>query len=295
MHEDIRDKAYIDHDDVIALNFIKSPGRYYFRRHFRQGLRSHVMEIITHADMEKEKQGTVVEGVRWYPKAVPYRIFRIFRTRLKTLDDALQEIGTVKLVEKYLSPDHMAHSREFIVDYLGPRGRSPLLCGVQEHVDGEILDFWSILDSEAFVDSMYAQLCPHTDQASAASWKARARQQSAHLIGKIKRMIMESYHVPDLAGAGNLVMDRNGDIRLVDINNISKVFFDDTIRLDDRGYPVCDKSIEALSLLEAKILGRPVDHHEVIYEIFLDPDRRREVKALELLFFERQKTAGRTG
>ena len=295
MHEDIRDKAYIDHDDVIALNFIKSPGRYYFRRHFRQGLRSHVMEIITHADMEKEKQGTVVEGVRWYPKAVPYRIFRIFRTRLKTLDDALQEIGTVKLVEKYLSPDHMAHSREFIVDYLGPRGRSPLLCGVQEHVDGEILDFWSILDSEAFVDSMYAQLCPHTDQASAASWKARARQQSAHLIGKIKRMIMESYHVPDLAGAGNLVMDRNGDIRLVDINNISKVFFDDTIRLDDRGYPVCDKSIEALSLLEAKILGRPVDHHEVIYEIFLDPDRRREVKALELFFFERQKTAGRTG
>jgi hypothetical protein len=294
MHEDIRDKACIDHDDVIALNFIKSPGKYYFRRHFRQGLRSHVMEIIIPADMEKEKQGTVVEGVRWYPKAVPFRIFRIFRTRLKTLDDALQEIGTVKLVEKYLSPDHMAHSREFIVDYLGPRGRSPLLCGVQEHVEGEILDPWSILNSEALFDCMYDLLCPHTDEVSAASWKARAWQQSARLIGKIKRMIMESYHVPDLAGAGNLVMDRNGDIRLVDINNISKVFFDDTIRLDDRGYPVCDKSIEALSLLEAKTLGGPVDDQEVIYKIFLDPERRKEVKALEQIFFERQKTAGRT-
>lgn len=295
MHEDIRDKAFIDHDDVIALNFIKSPGKYYFRRHFRQGLRSHVMQIITSADMDKEKQGTVVDGVRWYPKAVPYRIFRIFRTRLKTLDDALQEIGTVKLVEKYLAPDHMARSREFIVDYLGPKGRSPLLCGVQKHVQGEILDPWSILDSAALFDSMYNQLCRHADDVSAAAWKARARKQTAHLISSIKRMIMESYHVPDLAGAGNLVIDRNANIRLVDINNISKVFFDDAIRLDDRGYPVCDKSIEALALLEAMTLGRPVDDQEVIYKIFLDPNRRREVSALEQIFFERQKIANRIG
>jgi hypothetical protein len=289
MSEDIRDKAVIGHADVIALNFIKSPGRYHFRRHFRQGLRSHVMEIISHADLEKEKTGTVVDGLRWYPKATPYKIFRIFRTRLKTLDSALREIGTVKLVERYLAPDHMACSREFVVDYQGPGGRDLLLCGIQDYVEGEILDPWSILDTDHLLASMYALLCGNAPRADAAAgpWIARAQHKSARLIAKIKRMIRESGHVPDLAGAGNLVMAGTGEIKLVDINNISEVFFDTTIRLDDRGYPVCDKSIEALSLLESKTLGRPIDRREKIYKIFLDLKRRSEVKKLEEVFHRR--------
>ena len=46
MHIDIRDRPTIDHDDVIALNFIRSSPSCVFRRHFRQGLRSHIMEIL---------------------------------------------------------------------------------------------------------------------------------------------------------------------------------------------------------------------------------------------------------
>ena len=57
------------------------------------------------------------------------------------------------------------------------------------------------------------------------------------------------------------------------------------ILLDDRGYPVCDKSIEALALLERNLLNRPVDTGEAIYRKFLDPRRMKEVKDLEAAFY----------
>jgi hypothetical protein len=72
-----------------------------------------------------------------------------------------------------------------------------------------------------------------------------------------------------------------GDIKLVDINNISKVYFTTDIRLDDKGYPVCDKSIEAVSMLEKELLGKPIDYTEKLYRIFLDPQRMKDVGALE--------------
>jgi len=103
-------------------------------------------------------------------------------------------------------------------------------------------------------------------------------------------MIVEKAHVPDLAGVGNLVMVPSGEIKLVDMNNISRVAFDSDIQLDDRGYPVCDKSIEALSLLESKLLGRPVDTSEAIYRHFLDPQRLRAVQVREEIFYQKNKT-----
>ena len=118
MPGDIRDKLFIGHDDVIGLNFIKNPCPYVFRRHFRQGLRSHILEILKPADMEREILGTVVDGVRWFPKARPHKIFRIFRARLKTLADALNEIARVKVIEHYLAPAYLAKSDEFVVDYM---------------------------------------------------------------------------------------------------------------------------------------------------------------------------------
>ena len=87
-----------------------------------------------------------------------------------------------------------------------------------------------------------------------------------------------------LAGVENLLITHTGDIKLVDINNISKVTFEPTISIDDKGYPVCDKSIEALSLLEQKLLARPIDMRETIYRAFLDPQRMKDVKALEKEF-----------
>jgi len=292
MPEDIRDKPYIGHDDVIGLNFIKNPCPYVFRRHFRQGLRSHIMEILKPTDMAAEISGTMVDGVRWFPRAKPHKIFRIFRARLETLARALEEIRRVKITEQYLSPVYLAKSDEFVVDYIGPEGRNLMLCGFQEFVKGEILDPWGILDSGDLVAVLYHNLCRHgrPSDLTKTQWIHHTRSQTAILIAKIKQMIVEKAHVPDLAGVGNLVMVPSGEIKLVDMNNISRVAFDSDIQLDDRGYPVCDKSIEALSLLESKLLGRPVDTSEAIYRHFLDPQRLRAVQVREEIFYQKNKT-----
>jgi hypothetical protein len=94
-------------------------------------------------------------------------------------------------------------------------------------------------------------------------------------------MILEARYVPDFAGVENLLITPAGDIKLVDINNISKVSFTADIRLDDKGYPVCDKSIEAVAMLEKELLGKPIDRTEKLYQIFLDPQRMKDVGALE--------------
>ena len=127
--QDIRDKPSIRHDDVVGLNFIKATSPYFFRRHFRQGLRSHIMEILKQADVEIENRGTVVDGLRWFPRAKPTRMLRIFRNRLASIDSALAEIKRVKKVENYLGSDFIAASNEFLVDYHGPGGTSIMLCG----------------------------------------------------------------------------------------------------------------------------------------------------------------------
>ncbi len=290
MPEDIRDKAFINHDDVIGLNFIKKFPPYFFRRHFRQGLRSHVMEILKIPDVHLEKTGTVVDGVKWFPRAKPYKIFRLFRSRLKTVENALKEIETVKIVEKYLAPDHLARSEEFIVDYMGPEGRDLMLCGFQEYVEGEIIDPWSVLDKDCLVSAMYDNLCK--DARSPAmikeKWIKQVQLKGARFIGQIKQMIADTGYVPDLAGVGNIIIVNSGEIKLVDINNISRVAFDSVIRLDDKGYPVCDKSVEALSILESKILGKTLDSKETIYKTFLDPQRMKAVQAKEQDFYQKK-------
>jgi hypothetical protein len=72
----------------------------------------------------------------------------------------------------------------------------------------------------------------------------------------------------------------------VDINNISNVTFDPDIRIDDRGYPVCDKSIESLSLLEEGLLQTPLPQDDVIYKSYLEPGRMEEVNVLEKEFLQ---------
>lgn len=86
---------------------------------------------------------------------------------------------------------------------------------------------------------------------------------------------------PSLAGVGNLILTRKGNIKLVDINNISTVTFSAEISLDDKGYPVCDKSIEVISLIEKKLLLRPIHMNETIYRTYLDPQRMKKVRAIE--------------
>jgi hypothetical protein len=293
LQKDVREQASLDHADVTALNFINASAPYVFRRHFRQGLRSHIMEILDPSDVLTEQTGVLKDGVRWFPKAVPRRMFRIFRRRLPTLADALKEISRVRLVESYLAPEFMATSTECIVEYHGPRGPDLLLCGFQEYVWGEILDPWTILDAvdlpavlyETFRNRGVKLTLPRNE------WMGTVRQSGACFIENIKRMITEVGHIPDLAGTGNLIITDKGNICLVDINNISSIDFEEAIRLDEQGYPVCDKSVEALYLLESKILGRPADEDESLYRLFLDPHRRETVRAKEELFLK-MKSAG---
>lgn len=291
MPQDIRDKAFITHHDVAGLNFVKADGPYVFRRHFRQGLRSHILEVLERHDVERERTGTIVDGLRWFPKAKPFWVFRIFRTRLKNVDNALKEIGRVKIVEKFLAPDFIARSSEFLVDYRGPKGPDLMLCGFQRYVEGEIVDPWTLLQPQAYLSILHDSLNSYMPQVGAFKepWIQAARRNAARFVDRVKKMAWQTGYLPDLAGIGNLVISKTGEIKLVDINNISKVIFDDRIRIDDRGYPVCDKSIEALSLIEEKVIGRTPNGGEPLYQTFLNPRRQSAVKKCEAQFSHMNK------
>lgn len=286
MTVDVREKACLNHEEVLSLNFIIDPGIYLFRRHHRQGLRSHIMEVLQRNDVERERKGAVIDGIRWFPRAKPIKMLRIFRTKFKTLEEASEEIRTVKIIEKYLAPDHVAESDEFLVDYVMEGKRDFILCGLQDYVEGEILDPWSPITREHLAE-LFSRMNIDPRDASEMTTELliqRVQKKIENFIKRVKRMILEANHVPDLAGVGNLLITAVGDIKLVDINNISKVSFEPTIKIDDKGYPVCDKSIEALSLLEQKILASPIDMAETVYRTFLDAQRMREVKVLEERF-----------
>jgi hypothetical protein len=217
-------------------------------------------------------------------------MLRIFRARLKSLAGALAEIERVNVVAQYLGPEFIAESSEFLVDYHGPNGPRIMLCGFQAYVEGEILDPWSLLGARDLLPTLYECLHGASERSGAARdrWVDAARRKSAEFIRNIKRMIAEVRHIPDLAGAGNLVLQKNGAIRLVDINNVSPVEFAPEIMLDDKGYPVCDKSVEALALIERKVRGHAIDRQEPLYRFFLDPDRKRRADLQEELFYSRR-------
>ena len=217
-------------------------------------------------------------------------MLRIFRSRLPTLDEALNEIQRVKTVERYLAPDCMATSVECILDYREGDRRDLILCGFQEYVHGCVLDPWTIIDRTDLLPTLYDQLEPSKQQAGPDRdrWVDEVRKKGREFVQRVKRMIAEAGTVPDLAGAGNLIVTAAGEIRLVDINNISRVAFNGSIYLDEKGYPVCDKSIEALSLVQEKVAGMPVDKQEPLYRYFLDPGRWKSVKAKEAQFWKNQ-------
>ncbi|MBW1816393.1 MAG: hypothetical protein JRJ60_04460 [Deltaproteobacteria bacterium] len=286
MQKDIRDREWLTHEDILALNFIRRPVPFVFRRHYRAGLRSHILEVLRPEDLTKETEGVESDSLTWFPRARPLRMLRIFRTRFADLKAAKQELHTVKIVESYLSPDLMARSNEFLVDYETYGARDLLLCGLQEYVEGEILDPWGHMTHRHLTD-LFKRMKPtaaHPGKNGPEMWLKTVKAYGGEFIERIKAMIREAGHVPDLAGVGNLLLTSEGRVRLVDINNISEVSHDTDIRLDDRGYPVCDKSIEALSLLEQKLLNRSFDPTEKIYRTFLDPRRMRDVKEIERKF-----------
>ncbi|RLC23097.1 MAG: hypothetical protein DRH56_07980 [Deltaproteobacteria bacterium] len=294
MERDIRERVGLDHADILRLNFVRAPSRFVFRRHYRAGLRSHLMEVLRPEDLERERKGTAGDGPRTYPRAVPVKMLRIFRSRFPDPAAAREELMREKIVERFLAPDHMARSEEFLVDYLRDRTREILLCGLQEYVKGEILDPWGHLD-RACLESLHRRMASEGGPAGDRGpgyWFEAVRASAEGFVDRTRRMILEAGHVPDLAGVGNLLLTPAGGIRLVDINNISRVSFDGVIQVDDRGYPVCDKAIEALSLLEAGLLGRRPRKEDPIYGVFLTPGRMSRVREMEAEFHRAMAVGG---
>ncbi|MEA1947981.1 MAG: hypothetical protein U9N83_11850 [Thermodesulfobacteriota bacterium] len=286
MTKDIRDKAHISHEDIIELNFIRKPVAYVFRKYHKQGLRSQIMEMLVPDDVIKQNRGEIINGILFFPWAMPLKMLRIFRTRFDSLTDVFEEIRKVKIIEKYLPSDSYAKSDEFIVDYIWNGNRDFILCGLQEYVAGEILNPWETIGINQ-LENLFADIRvnrPNSLKMTMEQLIARFQKRVENFINSVKKMILEASYVPDFAGVENLIITSEGDIKLVDINNISRVSFGPDIRIDDKGYPVCDKSIEAISILEQKLLERPIDKTETLYKIFLDPQRMKEVSVLEEKF-----------
>lgn len=294
MEPDIRDRPYLTHEDVLGLNFIKRPCPFVFRRHHRTGLRSHILQVLDPPDVAKERNGVIRDGVRWFPKAKPIKMLRLFRTKFDGLAHAEEEIRKVKIIGAFLGHPYYARSEEFLVHYRLHGSMDILLCGLQEVVEGEILDPWSPAEGDPLRPLLErlspGPIHPRGCRAQPLDAKAHVRE----FIERIKKMILQVGHAPDLAGVGNLLLTREGVLKLVDINNVCLVRFDSTILLDDRGYPVCDKSVEALYLLENKIFGVSRGSSP-IYTHFLDPGRMGEVRQIERRFHDSMRAAAERG
>ncbi|MCK5099438.1 MAG: hypothetical protein KAR45_15125 [Desulfobacteraceae bacterium] len=143
---DIRDQAYLSGSEVLKLNFVNDSSRYVFRKHYRSGLRSHILEILTAEDVLKETQGEIKDGIRMFPRAKPKKIFRILRNRFENKEEVFHEIEKYHLLLKFLGADLIAESEEFIVDYTGTGTSQIVLCGLQVYIEGEILDPWQSFD-----------------------------------------------------------------------------------------------------------------------------------------------------
>jgi hypothetical protein len=284
--DDIRDRPYLSHADIVGLNFIRSPGRYRFRRHYRAGLRSHLMEVLDPEDLARERLGVIMAGFRVFPRAVPLKMLRIFRRRFKGLEEAREEIRRVKIVEAALAPDYIARPAEFLVDYKGPEKRDILLAGLQEHVAGEVLEPWGEL-GDRHLYALLDRMDPDDNENPAVArdcWIDQARMHAEEFVLRLRKLITEARLIPDLAGVGNLLLTRTGAIKLVDINNISRVSADPAVPLDDRGYPVCDKSMAALFHLEERLTARSPRRDDPVYGPFLYPERLAIVKEAEERF-----------
>jgi hypothetical protein len=284
--KDIRDKSIIRHEDVIALNFIRDTGNYVFRRHHLNGLRSHIMEVLAIEDVKKETQGVIVNGIQRFPMAKPVKMLRIFRKRFSGFEEILDEIRRFQIVGKYLSSIHLAMSEEFIVDYRMGKNRDILLCGLQEYVEGECLDPWTVQKNNC-LENLAEKLAESPGRGeffSKSGLIRRIGKSVESFVIQVKKMIREARCVPDLAGNRNILVTCEGHVKLVDINNISYISSDGCVLMDDFNYPVCDKSIEALSLIEQKLLGRRIEKTDPVYMSFLNPERLREIDRLTIRF-----------
>ena len=280
---DIRDQAYLSGSEVKKLNFIKVSTTLEFRKYYRAGLRSHIFEVLEARDVQRETQGEIIDGIRMFPRARPLKMFRILRNRFKNKEAVFQEIKKYNILLKFLGPDLIALSEEFMADYTGMGESQIVLCGLQEYVDGQILDPWRLF-GDNYLMELFGSM-PQTDGLDQPALVDKARKNIESFVKKIREMITLTGYIPDLAGIGNLILTPGGELKLVDINNIVEIKLNDTILLDDKGYPSGDVSIEVLSILERDILQQEIHMEDPLYRLFLSPERREKVKIIEREFY----------
>jgi len=262
--------------DISALNFIRNPSPYIFRRHYSRGLRSHIFWLLLPEDVAREGKGEIREGIRIFPKALPNKVLRIFKRDFACLQDALAEIQRYKIMVSFLAPENMAQSEEFAVTCMTSSGSKILLCGLQDYVQGNVFDPWGEIHPGRHSDLFQNMEIPG-DRDLAAAFFRKIRDSAAQFVCRIRKMVYETGLIPDLAGVGNIRLSTAGDFCLVDINNVSAVTFSPEISTDDKNFPVCDKSVEALSLMEEKLLGQSPDMSEKLYQTYLSAERKARV------------------
>jgi len=261
---DIRGKADLDHSDICNLNFIRPAIGYRFRRHFNQGLRSHIIEVIRERDAVNETQGIVCQGMRIFPRARPVKMLRIFKRRFNDPSDLETETRRIRCMANFIPERFMAISAEFVVDYHIDGQWDMMLCGLQDFVDGPVVDPWR-------PDSLPAVTHAH------------------EFLRGVLDMIEAQGLIPDLAGIGNLRTDSQGLLKLIDINNINPLTVDAQIHLDDQGYPTADKSLQALALLERHLTDRQTIACHPITRFLLEPNRLAAVNQYEKRFYKQMK------
>ena len=206
---DILIKKNLTGEEVRQLNFIRDSQSYRFRKYYRQGLRSHIYEVLSADEVLKETKGEIIDGVRWFPRAAPKHVLRIMRTRFRTLNQVLDEIKKYDLVLKFLGPDLIARSDEFIVEYTGTRKSEIILCGLQEYVEGAILDPWGLYGQDplnTFCKSRFSS------ENLEKNWMSKALESITTFVRRTRKMIVDKSHIPDLAGNGNLILTKKGEI-----------------------------------------------------------------------------------
>lgn len=265
------------------INFLKIPEHYHLRRYFRAGLRSQLLELIPTGDLEKEVHGVLVNGIRTFPRAKPVKMVRILKNRFNSCATALEEIKKYRILLGSLGSGFVAQSEEFIVEYRERNQNYILLCGLQEYIEGTTLDPWHLSD-ERSLEHFYIP----NPETSPKEFTRQAVYDIKRFVGAVIAMIQRTGLIPDLAGDGNLMLSPRGRLKLVDINNITKIKSGPEIQLDDKGYPCCDKSMEVLSILGHKIARIPppiVD--DSFLGKFFDLQRKQKVNELEQAFYQK--------
>ncbi|MCF8044808.1 MAG: hypothetical protein K9J83_03020 [Desulfarculaceae bacterium] len=288
---DIRDRRHLTGHDILALNFVKTDVPFVFRRHFREGLRSHIFELHDPESVALEKNGVMENGVRIFPRSVPFAMLRLMRYRFSSAGEALAEIERFHTLLRFLTTDFVADSEEFVVDYRIHGKMELLLCGFQEYVAGEVFDPWAFERYPGTLSSLADQVSALRDTGMPESRFLDLLERNARrFVAALKQMMDRAGLIPDLSGVGNLIVTKDARLKLVDINNISRVCFTPDVYIDDKGYPVCDKSVEVLAILEEHFFGTPrpdMIRKDPVYRVFLEPDRLGLVREKEKAFLKK--------